>query len=276
MMKILNTRENLNNEVLAIKTYAKRYGTQKNKALVYNLSLGNLFQSIIARFRGKKIYWYRHECTTFLEKLENNNFFYAVLTILGEIAFSLISTKICTGSPLTSKKYKIDFCPLLKPVISSDKHERDIDILYFGREDPRRSPQLLASLKKNTNFKIVQAGGPENRVTEQEKTELFRRAKIVLNRYTNSIGQSGVTPEALSYGCVVIISEYDYVSNICELQNNFFLIKSYISDDSATKMIRTYIKNFDFVHNSASVNRIDKYFGRQAFENYWAPFLDLR
>ena len=104
-MKILNTRENLNNEVLAIKTYAKRYGTQKNKALVYNLSLGNLFQSIIARFRGKKIYWYRHECTTFLEKLENNNFFYAVLTILGEIAFSLISTKICTGSPLTSKKY---------------------------------------------------------------------------------------------------------------------------------------------------------------------------
>ena len=276
MIKILNTRENLNNEVSAIKAYAKRYEVQKNKVLVYNLSIGNLLQSIFARLKGKKIYWYRHECTTFIEKLENNNFSYAVLTILGEIAFSLISTKICTGSPLISRKYKIDFCPLLKPVISSDRHERDIDILYFGRDDPRRSPQLLANLKKNTNLKIIQAGGPGNRVSEQEKTELFHRAKIVLNRYTSSIGQSGVTPEALSYGCVVIISEYDYVSNIHELQNNFLLIKSHISDDNATKLIETYIKNFDFVHNSASVDRIDKFFGRQAFENYWAPFLDLR
>lgn len=276
MFEILNTRTNLNSEVDAIKSFVSDFEGYENKILIYNLSFTNLIKSVLAKIMQKNVYWYRHECTSIKEKLENNSFIYAVSVALAEQLFKLVATKTCTGSPIVAKNYNINFCPLLKANSYFSNKKRDIDILFFGREDARRSPTLLATLKKNSNLKIIQAGGPKNRVTEEEKKDLFLRSKYVLNRYTKKIGQSGITPEALSLGCIVVVSEHDYVSHIEDLRKNVLVISSDLQDDEAHKIMEEHIKQFNFKHDKFSRELVDRYFGKKAFKNYWAPFLDLK
>lgn len=265
-MIILNTRKNLVAEVNAIKKY--NTSSDKRTVLVYNLSLKNIFKATFYLLCGYRILWYKHEITTYSEKRVNNSILYSVVTIILERFMHKISSRIATGNKKNAEANNFFYCPLLKTIDKSAANsDRDIDVLYFGRFDHRRSYSLFKKIEESSLSSLKKGG--EQYVSDSEKREIFLRSKIVLNRYTDKISQSGVTSEALSYGCIVAVSEFDEFHN-SESENLLFL-KSDLTNEECIEIIKKKLRQKISFNN----NEISKLIGSHAFNKYWTNFLNV-
>tara|TARA_B100001057_G_C22782314_1_gene924158 strand:+ start:106 stop:903 length:798 start_codon:yes stop_codon:yes gene_type:complete len=265
-MIILNSRKNLIAEVNAIKKYTTSSDTLT--VLVYNLSLKNIFKATFYLLCGYRILWYKHEITTYSEKRVNNSILYSVVTIMLERFMHKISSRIATGNKKNAEANNFFYCPLLKIIDKSAANsDRDIDVLYFGRFDHRRSHSLFKQIEK-LSLSSLKKGG-EQYINDSEKREIFLRSKIVLNRYTKKISQSGVTSEALSYGCTVAVSEFDELHD--KESENILFLKSKLTDEECIEIIKNKLRQ----KISFDDKEVSKLIGSQAFNKYWTNFLNV-
>lgn len=274
-MIILSSRKNQVSEIEAIKKYQTNFQLD-NFLLVYNLSPKHIPKIIFQKLIGKTILWYQHEVTDYKQKRENNGVFYSLVTRILELFFLVLSSRRCTGNPNIAKAAGIYFCPLLKNVDeqSFTAQGRDIDVLYIGRLDWRRSPEVIEELRRIApEFHVLDLSKNKTFIADKEFHQLFRRAKFVLNRYTKPISQSGVTPEALANGAITIVSEYDLLASNNEAAGNLLVIPSSCSVEDATLRIVSAVTDYETVYQSVSSHAVNRFHGEHAFRSYWLDFI---
>lgn len=271
-MKILCSRPNLRNEVDILSERIHCSSLDNNrKILIYNISIKNVIIAFLYRIKNYKLYWLRHEVTCLKQKLINNSLQYSISVRILEICLQLICYKVATPNPEVARAHSLYFCPL--PYKLGDKYSRtkDIDILFVGREDIRRSEALFELLQGAPGVTTLRIGGPNSYVSEEQKREYYRRSKFVLNRYTGPIGQSGVTPDALSNRCGVIVSEYEFAIALTQTKK-LICLSSSLSDTECRDQILALLSLED-EECDVFERDFDEIWGPRAFEKYWLSFL---
>ena len=247
-MIVLSERENLEHEVSILRDESRSFSVSDRNVLLYSLSVGGVFLFLIYRLLARRCIWLRHEVTTFQEKRVNNGIFYSTVMIFLDQFLRVIASEVVCANPALAGKQGYTYFPLpysmRKKALSVDNSQRDIDVLFFGRSDHTKSESLWRLLEADKSLTCVRAGG-EHYVTDAAKYALMERSKFILNRYLRPFGQSGVTPDGLSCGCVVLTSEYDSLLTEVGTMGGFLVsLPSANSDQDCHKYIVELVKAY--------------------------------
>ena len=214
-------------------------GTRRRRVLVESTGLWNLIAMPFFRARGAEVVYYLHEPSTLKTKISRGN------GLLKSVAWQLVqrldvvlaTTVIVSRSELKERAVgiygvdsnKVQLAPLLfPPAIGSPASERP-RITYLGRIDDRRylrefialaprlderglQPTILTSDRDALDALDIPDSVDvfaEKNFSEDTKADILNNTAVVWNPKNYSIAQSGVTVDALRYGCQIVLTEGD-------------------------------------------------------------------
>jgi len=215
-----------------------KYKSKGNKVFIYNISVNSFLVSIVARVLGFHVIYVSHEPWKYWSEIlgsdKRNRLKYFGLNILNLIIF-LFSNEIYVLSKeglsrisrFSKRKTKVSRILLEKPTVELGK--KTYDLCWIGACSEQKGftqfieivkkYQLKAVICSNTSAKLpldilrveYDCRETANRILAQSK------AVAIFHPY---LTQSGVAPQALSQGCIIvstnraIFEEYKDTSNI--------------------------------------------------------------
>ena len=215
------------------------FGPRRRRVLVESTGLWNVVAMPFFRARGAEIVYYLHEPSTLKTKISRGN------GLLKSVAWQLVqrldvvlaTTVIVSRSELKERAVgiygvdsnKVQLAPLLfPPAIGSPDSERP-RVTYLGRIDDRRylhefialaprlderglQPTILTSDRDALDALDIPDSVDvfaEKNFSEDTKADILNNTAVVWNPKNYSIAQSGVTVDALRYGCQIVLTEGD-------------------------------------------------------------------
>lgn len=211
---------------------------QRSIVFVGSTGLSNLVGLPLLRTRGNAVAYYLHEPTTLCTKVVRRN------GIVKSTAWQLVqrtdavlaSRVVVSRTELATRtraiygidKQRLHVAPLLLPP-SPGRTEHRHRVTYLGRIDDRRGfgeflrdaplvaglgllPTILTGDKDQLRSRSVPAVvdvHAEPAFSEAKKAEILSQTSVLWNPRRFSISQSGVTADALRYGCRILLTPQD-------------------------------------------------------------------
>jgi len=212
------------------------------KTVVWSTGLWNLLAVPLLRLLGSEVLYYLHEPSTFKTKVERGNGIVksALWQVVQRFDVRLATTVLVSRQELADRATsvygvdldKIELAPLILPPPLPSAPASGTDrsrITYLGRIDERRylqeflaqaagfaaqglRPTILTShvhaLTELDIDPVVDVIATPN-FTEEQKAAVLNETALVWNPKSYAIAQSGVTVDALRYGCQIVLTEGD-------------------------------------------------------------------
>jgi hypothetical protein len=213
-------------------------GLQRSIVWVGSTGLSNLAGLPLSRTRGNAVAYYLHEPTTLRTKVaRHNGIVKSTAWQLVQRADAALASRVVVSRPelatRTQEIYAVDqrrlhVAPLLLPPVPRRAAHRH-RVTYLGRIDDRRGfgefltdarlvaglgllPTILtgdeAQLRTRSVPEVVDVHA-ELAFSEAKKAELLSQTSVLWNPRRFSISQSGVTADALRYGCRILLTPQD-------------------------------------------------------------------
>ncbi len=271
---------------------------RRGRTLVWSTGLWNLIHTPFARLRGEEVIYYLHEPSTLRTKIDRGN---GWLKSLAWQAMQHFDTKMATTVLVSRqelahraaevygiKAAKVDLAPLiLPPPLGQGKDaQQRRRITYLGRVDERRylheflaqapafSARGFIPTVLTSNVDAIAAFDIDESVdviavpnfSEDQKAEVLNETILVWNPKSYSIAQSGVTVDALRYGCQIVLTQGD--------PECLSLAEAGI----AVQLDETLTLDLDAVANSselteAAQNLFEQRYGSKAFDDHYLPLV---
>jgi glycosyltransferase involved in cell wall biosynthesis len=107
----------------------------------------------------------------------------------------------------------------------------------------------------------------------EHKSEILNKSICVVNLYLVNHNQSGVTPDALSAGVPVLVTEKEVFCDLVEeYKAGIILNSSTLSVENIVQAILKIKENFDLFTTGAEKLYEDE-FGFKAYKTYWTKIL---
>jgi hypothetical protein len=255
----------------------KLFSKDVNVVVIWSLGI-TMISLPFLRIFGKKIIFISHEPGGIRQRLrKSDGIMYSLKTSIFE-SLSIFANIVVTPN-IKNATNKIIYAPLLFNSRITHKYEltkKKSLLVYLGRKDSRRCYNIFCNFKnaKNLNNNIKYAEFPyANKKSFADKKELMVHAFCVMNIYLIKHNQSGVTPDALSFGVPVIVSELDaYSEDINKFKAGIVLSEGDIDEESIKNAIYKIYANFNFYSNNAAY-MFDQRFGEKSFNATWLPLI---
>lgn len=256
-------------------------GTSK-KIILWSVGISYLFIPFL-RLAGITVIVIVHEPGGLRQRLlKKDGFVYAIVVSIYELLGYFAQVR-CTPN-LKNAKGNLRYCPLLfksnfdetfesiNSLVGRGRHA----LVYLGRKDIRRCYDLFNEIgsqhKLDSDNALIEFPN-EKLKTSLEKQATLSQAIAVLNVYRVDHNQSGVTPDSLSFGVPVIVSDYDAWANIIsEKKMGVVIDHTEITMDSIITAINKVRSEFDEMR-SAIKGEFSALFGFDAFLLHWAEIL---
>ena len=215
------------------------FGPRSRRVLVESTGLWNVVAMPFFRARSAEVVYYLHEPSTLKTKVSRGN------GLLKSVAWQLVqrldvllaTTVIVSRAELKERAIQIygvpadsvQLAPLLfPPAIGTPDTERP-RVTYLGRIDDRRylrefialahrfderglQPTILTSDRDALDALDIPDSVDvfaEKNFSEDTKADVLNNTAVVWNPKNYAIAQSGVTVDALRYGCQIVLTEGD-------------------------------------------------------------------
>lgn len=261
--------------------------------------VANILVVPIARIRGVKIFYYLHEPSSFHEKLENGN--PLIKSIAWHIVqkmdvmfsnYIIVSREQLKDSVVEiygARRDRVCLAPLIMTGEDLRAQERP-RITYIGRIDERRYfSEFLRNASRMRDLGLVPTvitgdidrlksyNIPDEidllavpRFSESLKAKILSETRAIWNPKSIPISQSGVTVEALRYGCYVILTNND------PAYDGLISAGIGISYDEAAAGRFEILESLDTADiQDACATEFSSEHGVMAFDRYYAPILGL-
>lgn len=211
---------------------------QRATVWVGSTGLSNVVGLPLLRMRGNAVAYYLHEPTTFRTKVARcNGLVKSTAWQLVQRSDVALASKVVVSRPelaaRTQRVYRVDerrlhIAPLLLPPPARRAEHRN-RVTYLGRIDDRRGfgeflsdapviaglglvPTILtgdeSQLRTRPVPPVVDVHA-ESGFSEEKKAEVLSQTTVLWNPRRFSISQSGVTADALRYGCRILLTPHD-------------------------------------------------------------------
>lgn len=214
-------------------------GSRSRRIVVESTGLWNLLSMPFFRARSQEVVYYLHEPSTLRTKISRGNGWAKSLgwQLVQRLDVLLATTVIVSREELKARAVsiygvpdtKVQLAPLLFPPAIGVPANTRPRVTYLGRIDDRRylkefialAPRLdergfQPTILTSDRSAVEALGIPdmidvfaEKNFSEQTKADVLNDTAVVWNPKNYSIAQSGVTVDALRYGCRVVLTDGD-------------------------------------------------------------------
>lgn len=261
--------------------------------------LSNLFVLPLAWLLKIRIVYYFHEPLPFNQKIKNDGFFKGLVMYClqrndtfwaSHVLVSGVHAEEKARDAFSVKSEKIRMAPLLlsPPDNAAQRnHQSSRRITYLGRIDQRRYLKefiaLADHLQKEGFVPTILTGQPKalrrmvplmpdsievfaiERFSEERKAQILDETAILWNPKSVPIAQSGVTAEAVKFGCSIVLTPFDPQYSV--LRDKGLVIDI---DDVEKK---SGLKRRDEEVKAAASELFDEMHGAGAFASCYQPVL---
>lgn len=274
------------------------WGSRDRRILVESTGLWNLVAMPFFRARSSEVVYYLHEPSTLKTKVSRGNGFLKSLAwqTVQRLDVLLATTVIVSRDELKRraievygvKADKVQLAPLLSPPPIGTPAAVRPRITYLGRIDDRRylhefialaprfdaeglQPTILTSDRAAVDALDIPSAidvFAEKNFSEDVKADVLNSTAIVWNPKNYAIAQSGVTVDALRYGCQIVLTNGDPECEGLEAEG----IAIRFDGNDIVDLI-----SVERSHNAiaSAHNLFAQRHGGKAFNDHYLPLLDV-
>jgi hypothetical protein len=254
------------------------YRNRPKSCVVWSVGITYLYLPLLSLiFNKTKFIVVVHEPGGFYQRInKGDSLSYSIVTSFYELLLKFSRVQLVTPNIKNAIKYNLAYAPLLflERFVNENKLIQK-SIVFLGRRSKNRCNDFFIDdslisftklLKGNYYLKFFPS---KELFTTRDKTEQMRSAICVLNMYLVDHNQSGVTPDSLSYGIPVIITEKDAFVNLIENYSAGVVLNSKeINHDLVLNAVNKISFNINEYMRGAQILFVNE-FGLNAFKKYW-------
>lgn len=237
--------------------------------IIYNLHPVITALAILLRLRGAKVLWQCHEPNGYAQKRINNGAIYSLLATGLEYITMRASHAAGTPSQKNAAEFNLQYLPLQYQLTVNQGNVLKTGVVgYLGRKDATRSYGQFRALNR---FGLMTQEFPRNTLkTELHKRSFLNECDVIINVYRRRHAQSGVTPDALSYKKMILVSEFDNWATL-DWGGAVIQVPSTSTAEEMSRYIRNALSQREGVKWERFSETFDAEFGEASFNETWLP-----
>lgn len=265
-----------------------------DRVFVQASGVANILALTVIKLRGRDVIYYLHEPHDLRTKLSRRNGVVkaCVWQLMQRIECFLADVVVVSSERLVPRAVRtynlrpssVVVAPLLLPdPEEAGSRATRFRVTYLGRLDDRRMLPLFldsapAIARSGLRPTILSADTLHMRAdpavelldgtafSEHRKAEILTESAFVWNPRTHDISQSGVTADALRYGCALVLNEHDPEYDLLAAARLAYRPTEFV-EDALPRYVTTP------ADTAKAIDLFDELHGKEAFLRYYVPLL---